>query len=95
MFYNGLPESEVDEMMSQLVPFSLACIKTPIDYSAGDLKIPMTYVLAELDQALVPPVQEAFAAGAPDVKMIRIQTGHSSMLAMPKEISEIIVQVAA
>lgn len=69
-------------------------MKIPIEFDAEILKISMTYVLADLDNMLVGAVQEAFAASAPGAKVIRVQTGHCSFLAMPKKICGIIVQAA-
>jgi hypothetical protein len=57
-FYNGLPEAEIDEMMAGLVPMSAVSATTPIEFCAGDLKIPKTYVMTLLDGGLPLPVQE-------------------------------------
>lgn len=89
--YSGLPESEVDELMSKTVPMAIGAPKTPIDFVANDLKIPKTYVIAELDYGLPTAVQEAFCGGTPDMKTVRVQTGHSPFLEKPKEVCEIII----
>lgn len=77
--------------MLKIVPLTLACAKAPVDFVANDLKIPKTYVLAELDNGLLPAVQEAMCGGTPDMKVVRVQTGHSPFLGKPKEVRDIII----
>lgn len=92
--YNGIPESEVDDIMTTVVPLCAATAGVPIDFCANDLKIPKTYVYCGLDQATLPAMQDLFIAGTPDMKVIKVPTGHFPWLNMPGEIAEIIIQAA-
>jgi hypothetical protein len=56
------------------------------------VKIPKTYVVTLVDKRLPVPVQEAFVAGTPDIKVVRLETAHSSFLVTPEKVVEIIVE---
>jgi hypothetical protein len=80
--------------MAGLVPMTAAAAITPVDFSAGELKIPKTYVMSLLDGGLPLPVQEKYVAGIPDMKVVKLETGHSSFLVVPEKVAEIIVHAA-
>jgi len=92
--YNGLPEAKIDELMAGLVPMTAAAAITPIEFSAGELMIPKTYVMTLPDGGLPLPAQERFVAGTLDMKVVKLETDHSSFLVMPKRVADIIVQAA-
>ncbi|KUJ13786.1 alpha/beta-hydrolase [Mollisia scopiformis] len=92
--YNGVPEAEVDEIMSTLVPISSATTGVTVDFCANDLKIPKTYIFCELDQALPPAAQETLIAGTPNMTVVRVQTCHFPWLIVPDEIAEVIVRAS-
>jgi hypothetical protein len=80
--------------MAGLVPMTAAAAVTPVEFSAGELKIPKTYVMTLLDGGLPLPAQEMIVAGTPDMKVVKLETGHSSFLVVPERVAEIIVQAA-
>jgi len=92
--YNGLPEAEIDEMMTGLMPMTPVSATTPIEFCAEDLKIPKTYMMTLLDGGLPLKAQEKIVEGTPGTKVLRLETGHSSFLAVPEKVVEIIVQAA-
>jgi hypothetical protein len=47
-----------------------------------------------LDNRLPFPVQEEFVEGTPGMKVVRLETGHSSFLVDPERVVEIIVEAA-
>jgi hypothetical protein len=57
--YNGLPKSEIYKMMAT----SALRAMTPVDFCAGDVKVPKTYVTTTLDNGLPFPAQEKFVGG--------------------------------
>jgi hypothetical protein len=67
---------------------------TPVEFCAGDLKVPKTYVMTTLDNGLPFAVQETFVEGTPGMKVVRLETGHSSFLVDPERVVEIIVGAA-
>jgi hypothetical protein len=91
--YNGL-ESEIYEMMASLVPTSALRAMTPVDFCAGDVKAPKTYVTTTLDNGLPFPVREKFVGGTPGMKVVRLETGYSSFLVEPEKVVQIIVEAA-
>lgn len=92
--YNGIPESEVDDLMTTVIPLCGATAEVAVDFCANDLKIPKTYVYCALDQAVLPAAQDAFTAGTPDMKVVKVETGHFPFITIPKEIAEIIIQAS-
>jgi hypothetical protein len=73
--YNGLPESEIDEMMSSLVPMSALSVMTPVEFRAGYVKAPKTYVMTTLDNGFPFSVQEKFVEGTPGDEGYEVENG--------------------
>ncbi|KAL8791759.1 MAG: hypothetical protein Q9195_005635 [Heterodermia aff. obscurata] len=70
----------------------LAAFATPLKHAAWR-HIPTTYVICELDKAILPYVQESMVASTDGaVKAVRLHSGHLPMLSMPEKLSEILVE---
>jgi hypothetical protein len=67
---------------------------TPVVFCAGNVKVPKTYVMTTLDNGLPFPVQEKFVEGTLAMKIVRLETRHSSFLVDTERVVEIIVEAA-
>ncbi|PSN67693.1 catalytic protein [Corynespora cassiicola Philippines] len=90
--YNDLPLPEAKCLARKVIPQSAAVLKTPMKRAAYRY-LPSTFVKLTADQAILPPVQDAFAnlAGS-TVKTIN--SGHSAFLSHPKEVVALLEEVA-
>jgi hypothetical protein len=52
------------------------------------------YVMTLFDEGLPLPAQERIVAATPDMKVVKLETGHNSFLVMAERVAEIIVQAA-
>lgn len=90
VFYNGLPESRMDNLISNLQHQSKASFYTPLTYPAYQ-HVPVSYLLCEQDNAIPFPVQQAMVRiGGANVISHVCSTGHSPMLSIPEKIVDII-----
>lgn len=94
IFYNDLPVEEANKWTSLLQYHATGAFFTPQAYSAFKF-IPTTYIICELDNALLPVFQEMMAT-QPGANMVieRLKASHSPFLSMPEETSNIIRKAA-
>lgn len=94
IFYNDLPESDMDNLVSSLKHQSKASFYTPLTYAAYQ-DVPVSYLLCEKDNAIPFPAQQAMVGiGGPNVVSHICAAGHSPMLNMPERVVDVI-RVAA
>jgi hypothetical protein len=90
IFYNGLPDSGMDSLISSLKHQSKASFYTPLTYPAYQ-DVPVSYLLCEQDNAIPFPAQQAMARiGGPNVVSHVCSAGHSPMLNMPEKVVDVI-----
>ncbi|KAI1122061.1 Alpha/beta hydrolase fold-1 [Nemania abortiva] len=93
-FYTDLPLDEATEWIGKLQLQSPRSFEEALEFCANDIKIPMTYLLCEGDQALPIQVQESMADAIPRMKTRRCTAGHSPFLSQLGLTVEVIVDVA-
>lgn len=81
-------------MFKLLQKHSQPAFETATTCDVSDLTLSRTYLLCEKDAAVLPPIQEQMAASFSDMKVIRINSGHSPQLAQPDCVVEIIDTIA-
>jgi hypothetical protein len=94
VFYNGLPKSLIDNLVSSLKHQSKASFYTPLTYPAyRDVRV--SYLLCEQDNAIPFPAQQAMVGiGGPNVVSHICSAGHSPMLSMPEKVVHVIRRAA-
>lgn len=90
--YSDLPMREAECLARKVIPQSAAVLKTPMKRAAWSY-LPSTFVKCTEDQALLPPVQDAFAKQAGSTVM-PINSGHSAFLSHPQEVVALLEEVA-
>lgn len=93
-FYTDLPSDEAREWSAALQYHSQRSFEEPLEFCANDIKIPMTYLLCDGDQALPIQSQESMAAAVPRLKIRHCTAGHSPFLSQPDLTTEVIVDAA-
>jgi pimeloyl-ACP methyl ester carboxylesterase len=91
-FYNDLPPDEIHEWVAKLQFQSQHSFEEPVEYTANDVKIPMTYLLCESDEVLPIQAQEAIVAAIPSMKTRRCTAGHSPFLSQPEVVVDVVVE---
>ncbi|MBE7180361.1 MAG: alpha/beta fold hydrolase [Terriglobus roseus] len=96
-FYNDLPEEEQKRLADALRPHSIASFKDGAR-NAAHLVVPSSYLLCELDNAIVPAAQEAMVQGVrdagADMRVERLKCGHSPFLSHPDETVDFLLRAA-
>lgn len=94
VFYNDLPESGMENLISSLKHQSKASFYTPLTYAAYQ-DVPVSYLLCENDNAIPFHAQQAMVGiGGPNVVSHVCAGGHLPMLSMPEIVVDVIRRVA-
>jgi hypothetical protein len=98
-FYNDATPEQQKKYEAMLRPHALATKHTPTT-GAAHLKIPSTYLVCELDNAMPMQAQEGMVKGAQDggavdFKSEKIHSGHSPFMTKPQETAEYLLRAAA
>ncbi|KAJ2990411.1 hypothetical protein NUW58_g2963 [Xylaria curta] len=93
-FYNDLPQDEAEKWQGKLLDQSHRSFEEPIEFSANEIKIPMTYLLCEADKAVPIRDQELMTGAVPAVKTRRCTAGHSPFLSQPDLTADFIIEAA-
>jgi hypothetical protein len=91
VFYDDMPLEEAQRMEKMLVCFGGSPSRTPIKCDKAAWRVlPVTYLLAELDQAVPSLLQEMMISRIKnegiDVRIVRIAAGHSLLISMPEQV---------
>lgn len=71
---------DVEWAFNNIVPHSQDAFETPCQFIASDIIIPKTFVLCTKDKAFPPEKQELLVQSIPDMKCVKLDTGHSPFL---------------
>ena len=94
-FHNDTSADVAAHWSPQLTHSDLAAFATPLKHAAWRY-IPTTYLICEVDKAILPHVQESMVAStAGVVKAVRLPSGHLPMLSMPDRLSDILREEAS
>lgn len=94
IFYNDLPESGMDTLISSLKHQSKASFFTPLTYAAYQ-DVPVSYLLCENDNAIPFQAQQAMVGiGGPNVASHICAAGHMPMIQMPERVVNVIREAA-
>ncbi|KAI0390744.1 Alpha/beta hydrolase fold-1 [Xylariaceae sp. FL0594] len=93
-FYSDLPPDEAEEWVAKLQFQSKRSVEEPVEYTANDANIPMTYLLCESDKAVPIQAQETMVAAIPSMKIRRCTAGHSPFLSQPDMVVDVIIEAA-
>jgi pimeloyl-ACP methyl ester carboxylesterase len=92
VFYSDCNEQEAAAAAARLTPQSMSSCTTPLRAAAWTT-VPATYVVADRDPELPAAVQEMMATGKAR-ELRHIDSAHSPFLSRPRELAEIIGEVA-
>jgi len=93
MFFNDLPEENVEHWLSTLQPGPAVWNGQTTTY-CGWRDVPSTYIICEKDACLPLALQENLAAAAGSDPVIRIPAGHMAQISMTERVAEIVNDVA-
>ncbi|KAF5016662.1 hypothetical protein F66182_11587 [Fusarium sp. NRRL 66182] len=94
VFYNDLPKSSMENLISSLKHQSKASFFTPLTYAAYQ-DVPVSYLLCENDNAIPIQGQQAMVGiGGPNVTSHFCTAGHMPMLNMPERVVNVIREAA-
>lgn len=93
-FYTGIAVEETAEWRRKLRYQSQGSFEEPVTFCANDIKIPMTYLLCERDEAISIQSQESMAKAVPAMRTRRCTAGHSPFISQPDITAEVIIEAA-
>ncbi|KAF2259986.1 alpha/beta-hydrolase [Lojkania enalia] len=91
MFYNDVAEREAHDLVKRLEFSSFSALAENATYIPYTGDFTVTYVVCERDKTLLPAWSNSFIY-QPEAEFIvkRLDAGHSPMVSMPKEVTEIL-----
>jgi pimeloyl-ACP methyl ester carboxylesterase len=95
LFYSDCSAEDVARAKALLGPEAMAIFKTPVHLSNERFgRVPRIYIECLRDQALFPRDQKAMYTATPCLKVISLNTGHSSFLSEPEKLVDCLLSLA-
>jgi len=95
-WYNDCAENDIAYALSRCTPLPTAVLNAPVRVTSENFgSVPKSYIHASLDHAVVPALQETMAEVAGCQPNYTLPTGHSSFLAAPEKLADILSQCVA